>query len=79
MNSRLLVMIFVVASLLGSTACFSYKKEVSETPPSPTTMVEPANPTSSTTSLSTTTTDSEGNTVERNRSTTTTTPGYSNP
>src|SRR5262245_35237905 len=76
MKSRFFVMVLVVASLLDSTACFSYKKQVNEPPPSSTTVVQPANPTSSTTSQSSTTIDSDGNTVERNRSTTTITPGY---
>ena len=77
-KSSFLVAALVVASFLGSTGCFSYKKEVTETPaPASTTVVEPSSPVSTTESHSSTTTDPYGNTVQQQRSTTTTTtPGY---
>jgi hypothetical protein len=74
-SSRILVAVFVTASLLGSSACFSYKKQVSETPPPSETVVQPQVPSSTTESHSSTTTDPYGNTVEKQRSTTIT-PGY---
>ena len=69
---RVLIGTFVAGSLLASSACFSYKKEVSETPAPATVVVQPAaSSTTQSTSTTTRTTDPNGNTVERQQSTTT--------
>jgi len=52
MTNRILIAAFIAGSLLGSSACFSYKKRVSETPPSSTTVVRPQAPSSTTESNS---------------------------
>ena len=75
MANRILVAAFVAASLLGSSACVSYKKQVSETSPPSTTVAQPQVPSTTTESQTSTTTDPYGNTVEKRQSTTTT-PGY---
>ena len=78
-KTRFLVATLAVTSFLGSAGCFSYKKEVTETPaPASTTVVEtPTSPVSTTESHTSSTTDPYGNTVQQQRSTTTTTtPGY---
>ena len=70
-TGRILIAAFVTASLLGSSACFSYKKQVTDTPPTSTTVVQPQSPSTTTQSRSSTTTDPYGNTVEKQQSTTT--------
>lgn len=67
----------VGAALLCSTGCFSYKKTESVEPPPSTTVVQPVTlgeTSESSSTTTTTTTDSNG--VEKQHSTTITSPGY---
>lgn len=76
-TAEFLVASLVGASLLCSTGCFSYKKTESVEPPASTTVVQPVTPAETGESSSTTTTTTtDPNGVQRQHSTTITSPGY---
>ena len=72
---------YLVASLIGTsllclTGCFSYKKTETTEPPPSTTVVQPVTPETSESSSTTTTTTTDSNGVQKQHSTTITSPGY---
>jgi hypothetical protein len=72
-----LVASLVGAALLSSTGCFSYKKTETVEPTPSTTVVQPVTPAeTSESSSTTTTTTTDPNGVQKQHSTTVTSPGY---
>jgi hypothetical protein len=80
-TAQYLVAGLVSVALIGSAGCFSYKKTETVEPPPSTTVVQPVTPSptmesSSTSTTTSTATDSDGQSVEKQHSTTITRPGY---
>jgi hypothetical protein len=67
----------VVADLITSASCFSYRKTETVEPP-PSTVVEPVTPTTATefSTTKSTTSDSDGQSVEKQQTTSAKSPGY---
>lgn len=76
--AQYLVAGLVVAGLITSASCFSYRKTETVEPPPPSTVVEPVTPSTATESSTTssTTSGSDGQKVEKQHTTTVTSPGY---
>lgn len=66
------------AALITSASCFSYKRTETVEPAPSTTVVQPVTPNATTEATTTTTTssDSDGQSVEKQRTTTVRSPGY---